>query len=359
MRGWKVWVEPSAGKWRTRWAGKYGTGQQTFLYKADAREYADDKRREFELLDVGKATAPKAQENFTVGQAADRYLTYSKKEKAPRTFRNFDAPAIASLRAHLKDGTLLRAVQPGAVQDWKHSLAETATALMWFRQACAFFNYSVSMRWITESPAKGLKKPPEGEGGRAMTDEELVKLMGAAPEALYRTGSFSLNTMLRIEEVTLFDWSWVRYFGDAWVGVLPWQVRKTRAKVKRDCIFPLNHAARAVMGERKSTGRVFPWPKSTIQHQFTATRRKVGLPEDISFHSFRHTGASRYLKNGHMEDLLENGSGLWKDARSLLRYVHVDVDTLIPRFSGLKYPDFAPNWLPTSENRPVGSDPGG
>ena len=41
MRGWKVWVAPSGEQWRVRWKGKYGTGQRTFLYKADAKEHRE------------------------------------------------------------------------------------------------------------------------------------------------------------------------------------------------------------------------------------------------------------------------------------------------------------------------------
>jgi integrase len=360
-RGWKVWVEPSGKNQRCRWSGKYGTGQHTFVFKSDARDLAETKRRDFQRQDSGMTPMPRAVRVLTLGEAADEYLAYAKKEKAHRTFRNFDTPAVASIRSFIGSDRQLASIEPADVQKWKHSLPDGTTAAMHFRQARAFFNYMVKLKRLTESPAKGLAKPQEGPGGRALTDDELTRLMPHAPDKLRRASVFSLNTMFRIDEVVRFDWAWVVDLpGDQWLARLPWQIRKTRRKVKKDCIVPLNATARSVMGKRQASGRVFPWPASTLQHQMTAPRASAGLPDDVSFHSFRHTGATRYLAaGGHMEDLLENGSGLWTDPRSLLRYVHVDPLTLVPRFAGLKYPRFGPHPAPKSEKPPTHSGTGG
>lgn len=349
MRNWKVSVGKSARKWRCRWRGIYGTGQITFDYKTDAQKKADEKRREFQAQDAGIAAPTKPLQFITVGRAADEYLVYSKKEKSKRTYRNFDLPSVSSLTSSLKRETLLQNISPSDVQKWKHSLPESTTASMHFRGAQTFFNYSVKMKWISDSPAKGLTRPPEGDGGRPLTDAEMISLLGAAPEALYKTGIFSRNTLLRIEEIT-DHLVWERVFdlpGGGMIGRIPWQLRKTRNTNpdKLDCIFPINAEAKAVMGVRK-TGRVFPWSKTTIQHQVVRIRRALGLSEDITFHCFRHTGASKYLEQGHMEDLLPKGANVWKDPRSLLRYVKPRQETLVVRFEAMKYAPIGPNWAP-------------
>lgn len=333
-RGWKVWTEPGGKHWRCRWVGKYGIGQQVFFYEADAKRLRDKKRIQFQSHDAGLAVAPSPPSPKTVGQVADEYLLYSKKEKSRRTYRNFDSPAIASLRGSLGDGRLLLDVSPSDVQKWKHSLPKTSTALMLYRQGVAFFNYAVRMKYLADSPAKGLTKPPEGPGGRALTNDEIQKLLDGAPEALYRTGTFSMNTCLRLGEISMLRWEWISKLPSGVViGRIPWELRKGRRKVKKDCVFIINDEARAVIGEPRSSGRVFPWSPSTIQHLFVDQREAHGLPDGISFHSFRHTAASHYMRNGHMEDLLD--TQIWTDPRSLLRYIHVNVDTLAPRFGAL------------------------
>lgn len=338
-KGWKVWVEASGKIWRCRWNGKYGTGQQTFVYKKDADDFCDQKKSDFQRHDANLPIAAKRPAPKTVGQAADDYLAYSRKEKDEGTYLRFDSPAISSIRKFLGDHRLLLDVRPTEVQSWKHTLPKTGTALMLYRQACAFFNYSVRMKYISESPAKGLKKPPEGKEGRDLTDAEIKGMLEGAPEALYRSGVFAMNTILRIGEVLgkrAFRWEWVfEIAGGLWAGRYPAELRKGRAKVKKDLIFPINTEARAAMGERRPSGPVFPWSPNTVQQQVVAQRKDKSLAGDITFHCFRHTGASRFLRAGGRESFLIK-SGLWADYRSLLRYIHVDINVLAREFQALK-----------------------
>lgn len=362
-RGWKVWVEPSGPNWRTRWTGKHGTDQETFLYKKDADLLASDKRQDFQRADAGlppleRLTAPKAA--LTVGQAADAYLATSKSEKALRTYRNFDLPAITALRAFLGDSKPLKDVRPSDIQSWKTSLPDSTTASMYFRQAVAFFNYWIKMEELERSPARGIKKPPVKGGGRPLTDEEITKLFRAAPDLLRRAGTFAINTMMRIEEVCTFRWEWVTVLPSGrWIGRIPWQVRKGRRKIQEDCVFGINRRARWALGDRQLTGSAFGTKPSTLQHQITAARRAAGLADDITFHCFRHTGASRYLAaGGHMEDLLK--SKIWADIRSLLGYVRVPPEILAQRFEALETPDLeasGPYLAPKSKNRRSRSGP--
>ena len=357
QRGWKVRLEPAGKNFRIRWRGKYGTGQRVFVFKADAREFAQGKRSTFQRIDAGLALPEKPARYLTIGTYAGEYLEYSKKEKSARTHNNFDRPAVASLRKFFGDHTSLTDVRRSDFERCKLSLpqntpSQRTTAAMTVSAGATFFNYARDLEYITKSPARGVKKPVAGPGGRALKETEIWALLDGAPEAIYRTGVFSLNTYLRIEEVSMFDWSWTfeipRY---GLFGRIPKEVRKNARSAEKDCVFPINDAARAVMGQARQSGRVFPWSPVTIQHQVTAQRRDKNLPEDVTFHCFRHTGATNYLRNGgHMEDLLEeSGSGLWKDPRSLLKYIHVSPETLAPRFALVKYQVPAPSW-PLNEN---------
>lgn len=357
-RGWKVWIEPSGKNRRVRWKGKYGTGQQVFVYKDDALDLLRDKRRDFQRLDAGLPAAQKIAGSISVGDWWVRY-SKTKRRENPATFRRFDEPAIKPF-VETYARTMLGAITKEIVEDYKYVLEERYsgdTPLMYYRQLCAFFNSAVRAGELERSPAKSVRRPISGGcGGRPLTDSELMVLLSVAPEALYRTAVFSMNTRLRINEVCIFDWAWVSDIETGgWIGKIPRERRKTRAKSKEDCIFAINDAARAVMGERRISGRVFPWSASTIQHQMTQARRLAKLPEDVTFHCFRHTGASRYLgtdgpDGGHMEDLLK--THVWDDPRSLLRYVKPAPATLLRRANAVRYPIPAPTWPLNAKGRP-------
>ncbi len=337
-KGWTVYPEPSGDNWRCRWEGKYGTGQQVFsgyTAKDDALELVLAKRQDFARLDAGLPVKLRPSSAVTVADFAAKYLKQSKKEKSARTYRNFDKPAVEPF-VDLHGGLAVAALTDEHVRAAKEVIEARyngTTASMYFRALRTFLNAAVKSGHLTKSPALHVPRPAEGPGGRAMKDEELTALLSVAETILYRTGNFSLQTMLRIDEVCRFDWSWVWTLpGDKWLGKIPAEVRKTRGKIKEDCIFAINAQARNVMGKRQLSGRVFPWTPTTIQHQFVRARVAAKLPDDLSFHSFRHTGASKYLANGgHMEDLLK--SRQWNDARSLLRYVHIDPAVLWARYA--------------------------
>ena len=373
-RGWKVWVERGGENWRCRWSGKFGTGQEVFVRRDDALEFAKEKRRDFERMDVGLPPAERLNTAITV---LERWNQYSKTKSRdnPETFRRFDTPALSPFVE--KHGAIaLAAITEDNIQDYKHWLEDNYSGdapLMYFRQVCAFFNAAVRSGDITKSPAKSVKKPLSGGGGgRPLLDSEIERLFANAYEGLYRTGTFSLNTFLRINEICILDWRWVwdidirdaagKIIGSGTMGRIPAELRKTRAKTVYDCVFPINAAAREMMGPRKASGRVFPWSIPTIQHQMTAARKKGGLPDDITFHCFRHTAADRYLgqegpDGGHMEDLLK--THIWEDPRSLLRYVRPSHQVLYRRFSASQFPVPAPNWPLNAQGRRPGASADG
>lgn len=353
-RGWTVYVERTRNKkaWRCRWEGRYGTGQQVFVFKNDAEELRLEKRRDFQRMDAGLQRAPKAISSLTVGEWWDKY-SKTKRVENPGTFKRFDTPALEPF-VEKHRGVALVAIGEDEVRDYKLELEQKYsgdTPRMYYRQVVAFFNAAVRAGEISASPARSVRKPiSKGESGRPLLDSEILPLMTLAPESLLRTSTFSLNTMLRINEVLMLDWAWtweleaIDKEGSrrrVLMGRIPHELRKTRSKSEEDCVFPINAAAEAVMGTWRPAGRVFPYSASTIQHALIAVRRKAKLPEDITFHCFRHTGASRYLaEGGHVEDLLK--SRIWEDVRSLLRYVKPTPLTLYTRFSALSYPSPTP-----------------
>ena len=347
-RGWTVYAEKRGRRWRCRWVGVRGSGAQTFLYRADADALAEAKRRDFERADAGLPPIAAAPAVATVGALADAYLLHAKSAKEENTVANFDAPSVASFRAFAGDALRLDAVTPHHAEVWKHRLAEglgPTTVRMRYQQGAAMFNWAVRMDYLPRSPFARVPKPRATAEGRDLTEKEIRSLLAEAHPALYRCAVFALNTMLRIGEVVAFDWRWVvdELEGGDWLARVPGPARK-RGK---ECWLVLNPAARAAMGPRREAGRVFEYQARRIQELLQEAREAAGLPDDVVFHGFRHTAASTYLRaGGHLEDLLK--MGLWKDLRSVMRYVHVRPETVAPRFRAIKYS------LPTPKSKKPG-----
>lgn len=243
---------------------------------------------------------------------------------------------------------------------------ETTRKMMYGSMYTAL-NHAVKIKLLTENPWRALTRPISEESGRALSDDEMEALFGAGTERLWRAGTFAVNCGPRISEICgRFDWRNVevvlrrgqppvtmakaleqlpaaRLQAAPWFGRIAAKTRKSRRKVKKDCRFPINEDAKAVMGPPRAEGLVFPGSSNTIQGDIAAARRAAQLPDDITFHCFRHTFATRYLeRGGHIEDLLE--TKLWSDYNALLRYVHVEDEILERRFaaSGRKFPPPSP-----------------
>lgn len=279
------------------------------------------------------------------------HADYEKRREVlvPGTWDRFDKHALASFGIVGKaKGCFLRDINKEMVDAWVLAMMKDGyghtTVDMRLRSITTFFNDAKARELVSKNPCEDVSSPGESEGGRALREHEVTAIFSIAPPELWRAGLWDLNCGPRLGEVVLFDWSMVEdekvHGAPVWFGRIPSHLRKARQKVKKDCRFPINETAMELMGTRQRSGIVFPYPRSTLQHQFTDTRTKAGV-EGASFHWLRHTFATRFLaRGGHIEDLLE--TKLWADYKSLLRYVHLDDETLLRRFQGAAQPIIPP-----------------
>ena len=305
------------------------------------KAYAEqEKARVLERLWAGDLEAVKVRRKITWDEFSELYLQYSKAHKAKRTFEQFDRPAIYAFSS-VASGFQLSAITPEMVAKWSmNTPGNPTTKAMKFSCLRAAFSYAVRLELIRVNPARNVPKPHSDETGRDLSDDEISRLLAEAPESVINTAIFSLNTGFRIGEITGPKGVRWENFKDGFIRV-PARQRKTKRTVKKDLRAPVNEQALSVMGEPKKEGLIFNHDTRIIQHGIIAARERAGLPDDITFHSFRHTFATRYLKNGgHIEDLLE--ARLWASYSALLRYVHVDDETLSKRFAALRYPPTLP-----------------
>lgn len=154
------------------------------------------------------------------------------------------------------------------------------------------------------NPALGIKPLRTGTGHRAWTLEEF-ELM-ASPAA----GAIALPVLMARflvqREQDIIPMVWPAYDGQA----ITVTQRKSRHHAEPVTLrLPVHPRLKAALDARQETrdpavltictrpdGK--PWQLSHFKHEFTRTRRKLGLPEDLHFHGLRATGATALAEAG-------------------------------------------------------------
>lgn len=175
------------------------------------------------------------------------------------------------------------------------------------------------------NPVKGVRFLDENNLKlRTLTEAEETALLSSCSPYLQDLVIFALNTGLRLGEILNLKWEEV----DIDKGILRMMVRKTRRMLE----LPLNDKALSVVrgwhGVRKCQ-YVFYNPETGGQWKdlwlgLKKSCRKAGI-EDVTWHTFRHTFASRLNGNGAdlvtVKELLGHA-----DIKTTMRYAHSNRD---------------------------------
>ncbi|HTX35082.1 MAG TPA: site-specific integrase [Bryobacteraceae bacterium] len=176
------------------------------------------------------------------------------------------------------------------------------------------------------NPVKGVKFLDENNLKlRTLSDEEEAALLSHCPPCIHDLVTFAVNTGLRLGDIFALQWREV----DLEKGMLKMVVRKNRRILE----MPLNDNAMAVVtgwhGIRKydyvfynpETGA--PW--KDLWPALKRASRKAGL-QDVTWHTLRHTFASRLNTNGAdlvtVKELLGHA-----DIKTTMRYAHTNLET--------------------------------
>lgn len=180
-----------------------------------------------------------------------------------------------------------------------------------------------------------------------LTPEQVRNLMRWLDELRSDMVEFAVNTGLRNSNVRLLRWS------DLADDLSALHVRAEDSKNGEPTAIPLNTDARRVLRRRKSKCKSledrYPYLKGKIDYVFAkeSNRREVngtpyadckavsgsnwrkacrqaGLPDDVVFHTLRHTFASWHLQSGTSESTLQE-LGNWQSERSMKRYGHLSM----------------------------------
>lgn len=198
------------------------------------------------------------------------------------------------------------------VRQWKRGLARAgkakATVSIYQRALHAAFNRAVKWHYVDENPFAEIELPKSDKPRKAMTAEEVRRLLSAIKEDWFKTYiQFLLYTGCRRNEIL--------FLKTEDIDTKRWVVAVVADKTGKRLDLPINRALQKVidgMGLPKS-GYVFPsqkihgvpWYPDTVTHLFKRSLRRAGLPNAYSLHSLRHTYATFLREQGVPRDIVQ------------------------------------------------------
>ncbi len=202
------------------------------------------------------------------------------------------------------------------------------------------FSLSIERGWRTDNPCKGVRKFPEEQRWRNLSEEEVSRLLGACIEYEEVSGEedwarqagdairLLLFTGARLQEVLRAEWGQF----DLERGV--WEKPSSHTKAKRQHWLELEGPALDLLRTMKACSRgrllfrgrsdllkLHPRPRADLKRPWEWIRKRAGL-EGVRLHDLRRTTASFMLSGG--ASLATVGKALGHtQASTTQRYAHL------------------------------------
>lgn len=194
--------------------------------------------------------------------------------------------------------------------------------------------------YLAASPIAGMRRLSTKAGGVAEDDDEvrvltveeearLLPVLAPADRALVVT---AIDTLARLGSLLGLTWRDVRR--DHVVFRRPKSGRTYKVPTStrvRAALATLPTEAGYVFAHRRTAAKPRDW-RGIVGNMLERACAKADVPfgravGGITFHSLRHTGASRMIAAGHDLRTVQDLGG-WSDVRLLMRYVHPTTDAL-------------------------------
>jgi len=200
------------------------------------------------------------------------------------------------------------------------------------------FNLAIEDGYVYENPARFYQPFVEDGERRALSREELVRVLSAAKEIqenplspnqgiIYDLVTFALNTGMRLSEIFNLKKSYIREDVVYYPILETKHRRRMKSKVSKVKLICLNSFAMDIVRRSKGKGEyVFPikWRDSgTILHIVRKIRKLSGV-EDFTFHQLRHTAStvlSSQVSLATAKQVLGHA-----DIKTTLKYTHPEIE---------------------------------
>lgn len=190
--------------------------------------------------------------------------------------------------------------------------------------------------WLERAPTVPMY-PIETKEPRFLTREQFATLKKKMPPYMAQLAEFSVETGLRMRNVTGLRWSPVdpdleelAPYVDVERGMVI--VPAVKAKAGETIAVPLSARARAIVKKLKGqhATHVFTYRGKPMDdcngHRFKKAAKAAGVPW-LRWHDLRHTWASWHIQAGTPPHVLQE-LGAWKSPAMVKRYGHLTVDHL-------------------------------
>ncbi len=321
FRGRQVW-EVDCRAWPAETERMGHPARRRFASEAEAERW---KRTLIVHEDSGRGPEPG---QMRVSDLCALYLRSVKKsDKSPVTYTNYRGRLGTFVRFLDEHGTAdVRGVTPQVMELYRlqlHDRMMVSSVNQALMVVSGLFSWARRMRLVDHNPVSDIELPRQRSERRAFTDQERLKLLQGASDEWRPVWKFLLLTGLRRKEMT-------RLAVESFELETPVPFVRVHGKGDKWRNIPLEGelllVAKELMRRAVAAGRasIVGYSYHYFGRIWEAERTRVGLPSDLTLHSFRHDCATRLANDGRtplteVRDLLGHSS-----VRVTETYVHRD-----------------------------------
>ena len=223
----------------------------------------------------------------------------------------------------------------------KHLFAmklKASTVNRYFELVRHLFNLAIEDGYVKENPTRFYQPFVEDGERRALSREELVRILAAAKNIqdhpisqnqgiIYDLVAFALNTGMRLSEIFNLKKGYIREDVIYYPITETKHRRRSNSKVNKIKVMCLNSFAMEIIARSKSkTEYVFPvtWRDPGTIYRIVRKIRKLSGVEDFTFHQLRHT-ASTVLSSRVSLATAKKVLG-HADIKTTLKYTHPEIE---------------------------------
>ncbi len=254
---------------------------------------------------------------------AQKYLDYSKANKAQSTYQRQDRTCIARLVSFFKNKYIFE-ITPQMIEKYKAMrLEKVAPATVNRELACLKHMYTKAIEWgyVKVNPAKGVKLLKEPPGRlRYLNPDEVERLLNACSNHIRPIVVTALNTGMRKSELLSLRWPQV--------DLKNRKITVINAKNNESRVIPINQTLYRELSKLSLKAKgdyVFSdrngQPFKDIKKAFSSAIKRARI-EDFRFHDLRHTFGSYLVMQGVDLKTVQQVMG-HKEIRMTMRYSHL------------------------------------
>ena len=229
-----------------------------------------------------------------------RYSEYTTTNKAPKTART-DLAALVELMTYFGGGVALAHIETEALEAWKTKRIRSGISALSVNSERSHLQsaFQTAVLWgmLKDNPFKRVKKLRiDQKAPRYLSNAEIAKTFEYIDAATQPFIMLSLCTGMRLGEITNLHW--------ADVDLDRRTIRVTnqgtfRTKSHKERYIPIHDQLHAILVDLPKTGlTLWPLKADTLYRRLKRAVCKAGLPDDITFHTLRHTFATRLVQLG-------------------------------------------------------------